>query len=401
MKFAQKTLATIELPAGKREVILFDDDLPGFGLRIRAGGARTWVYQFKIGNQHRRLTLGSATALPLVQARRTASELHAMVRLGRDPAGEKAEGRARAAETIGAVLKAYLPYQRAHLKPRSYVEVERHLLKHCRPLHGLQLTGVDRRAVAAQIATLTTKTGPVTANRVRASLSAFFAWAIREGLAETNPVIGTSRSPEKSRDRVLSPAELKAIWDATTDDSDYSAVVRLLMLTGQRASEIAGLRWSEIVDETIVLPGERTKNGRQHRVPITKPVRAILAARPRRPDRDLLFGRRQDRPLTGWTVCKAALDQRLGEAVTHWTHHDLRRSMATYMAEKLNVAPHVIEAVLNHVSGHKHGVHGVYNIAEYESQKRRALAKWADHLLAIIEGRRISNVVNLGGVHGR
>jgi integrase len=315
--------------------------------------------------------------------------------LGRDPAGEKAEGRARAAETVGPVLKIYLPQQRARLKSRSYVEVERHLLKHCRSLHGMRLTQVDRRAVASQITALATKIGPVTANRVRASLSAFFAWAIREGLAESNPVIGTSRSPERSRDRVLSPAELKAIWAATADGSDYSTVVRLLALTGQRASEIAGLRWSEVVDDQIVLPGERTKNGRQHRIPVTKPVRAILAARPRRPDRDLIFGRRHDRPLTGWTVCKAALDARLGKAMAHWTHHDLRRSMSTMMAEKLNVAPHVIEAVLNHVSGHKHGIHGVYNIAEYEAQKRRALTKWAGHLLAIVEGRASEKIVPL------
>src|SRR2546430_297434 len=324
-----------------------------------------------------------------------------MVRLGRDPAGEKAEGRARAAETVGAVLKAYLPYQRARLKPRSYTEVERLLLKHCRPLHVLPLAQVDRRAVAAQITTLTTKTGMVTANRTRASLSALFSWAISQGLTESNPVIGTSRSPERSRDRVLSPAELKAIWVATDDDSDYSAVVRLLMLTGQRASEIAGLRWSEIVDDTIVLPGERTKNGRQHRIPISKPVRTILAARSRRPDRDLLFGSRPDRPFTSWTICKAALDVRLDKAVAHWTHHDLRRSMSTHMAEKLNIPPHIIEAILNHVGGHKSGIHGVYNVAEYESQKRRALTKWADHLLAIVEGRHTSNVVNLGGVRGR
>src|SRR5262249_14385125 len=157
--------------------------------------------------------------------------------------------------------------------------------------HALPLTQVDRRAVAAQITTLAAKTGAVTANRTRASLSALFSWAISQGLTESNPVIGTSRSPERSRDRGLSPSELKAIWVATDDDSDYSVVVRLLMLTGQRASEIAGLRWSEIVDETIVLPGERTKNSRQHRVPITKPVRAILAARRRSSDRDLLFGR--------------------------------------------------------------------------------------------------------------
>jgi integrase len=393
MNLTQKTIAALELPAGKSETILFDDNLPGFGLRIRRGGSRSWIYQFKLGSQHRRVTLGNATALSAVQARKTATELHAMVRLGRDPAGEKAEGRVRAAETMGAALEACLAHQRARLRPRSYVEVERHLLKHCRSLHSLQLAKIDRRDVAARLAAMATRSGAVAANRVRASLAAFFAWAIREGLTDTNPVVGTGKRPERSRDRVLAPVELKTIWAATADDSDYSAVVRLLMLTGQRASEIAGLKWSEVSDDQIVLAPARTKNGRRHIVPVTEPVRAILEARPRRPDRDFIFGRRHNRPFSGWPVLKKALDARIGPAVPHWTHHDLRRTTATHMAEELEISPHIIEAVLNHVSGHKHGVAGIYNRADYEVQKRHALTAWANHLLELVEGRSVPDKV--------
>jgi hypothetical protein len=105
MRFTQKIIDALDLPARKTEAIIFDDELPGFGLRLRRGGSRVWVYQFKIGDRHRRFTLGSATAVPLAQARKIAAELHAKVRLGRDPAGEKAEGRVRAAETMAAVLQ--------------------------------------------------------------------------------------------------------------------------------------------------------------------------------------------------------------------------------------------------------------------------------------------------------
>lgn len=112
MKLAQKTIDALAVPKGKSELIVFDDDLPGFGLRIRSGGARTWIYQFKIGAQHRRMTLGSVAALSVAQARKTAGELQAMVRLGRDPAYEKAEGQTRAAETMGAMLKSYLEQKR-------------------------------------------------------------------------------------------------------------------------------------------------------------------------------------------------------------------------------------------------------------------------------------------------
>jgi hypothetical protein len=193
MKLTQKTVAALALPDGKAETIVFDQDLPGFGLRIRRGGTRTWIYQFKIGDQHRRVTLGSAAALTPTRARETAAELHAKVRLGRDPAGEKIEDRVRAAETMDAILPAYLARQRGHLRPRSYVECERHLLKNCKPLLCLPLTKIDRRTIAARISDLANKSGAVSANRARAALSAFFSWTMREGLLDNNPVIGTNR----------------------------------------------------------------------------------------------------------------------------------------------------------------------------------------------------------------
>lgn len=389
MKLTDKAIVALTLPKGKSEAIIFDDTLPGFGLRLRAGGAARWIYQYKIGTQHRRITLGSMTALTAARARETASELHAKVRLGDDPAGAKAEGRARAAETMAAALQSYLPHQRARLKPLSYIQMERHLSKHCRALHGLQLVKIERRAVASRLAAIAAESGPVEANRVRASLAAFFAWCIREGLSDNNPVVGTSRREERSRERVLNDDELKAIWAATAGDDDYSAVVRLLLLTAARANEIASLRWSEVSDDRIVLPPDRTKNSREHTIFLAPAAREILSSRPRRADRDFVFGRRHDRPLSGWSVLKTSLDARIeaSEAsVAHWTHHDLRRTAATRMAE-IGIAPHIIEAVLNHVSGHKHGVAGVYNRADYEIQKRQALTIWSDHVLAVVEGR--------------
>ena len=248
MRLNLKTIATLVLPEGKSEMIVFDEDLSGFGLRIRAGGKRTWVYQFKIGDQNRRVTLGSVAALTPLRARETAGELHAMVRLGRDPAGEKTEGRARAAETVAVTVQTYLDHKRKSLRLRSYDSVERHLMKYCKSLHSLPLAKVDRRAVAARISAVAAECGEVSANRTRASLSAFFAWAMCEGLLDSNPVVGTNRQPEKSRERVLADDELKIIWDALGPD-DYSTVVRLLMLTGQRAARsprCVGLKLSAI-----------------------------------------------------------------------------------------------------------------------------------------------------------
>jgi integrase len=383
MKLTQKTIAALTLAVGKTETIIFDGDLPGFGIRIRAGGSRTWIYQYKIGNQNRRVTLGSLAALTPACARDTAGEMHAMVRLGRDPAGEKTEGRARAAETMGAVTQSYLTYQSGHLRPRSYRELERHLLRYCKPLHGLQLQKIDRRTVAARIADVAGLSGAATANRVRASLSALFAWAMRQGLLDSNPVTGTNRQPEQSRTRVLSDAELKIIWKALGSD-DYSTIIKLLVLTGCRRDEIGSLCWSEVTGDHFVLSPERTKNGRGHRIAIVPAVRAILDSRER--NGVFVFGRHPAKPFSGWGVSKAALDRRIkaaGHELEGWRLHDLRRSMRTGLGA-LGTPPHIAELAINHV---RKGIESVYDKHRYEGEIRTALTLWADHVLAVVEGQ--------------
>lgn len=298
------------------------------------------------------------------------------------------------AETFEAVASQFLERQKKRLRPRSYPDVERHLLVHSKALHRLLLAKISKRDIASCLTAVEKNSGAVTHNRVRTSLSTLFAWAMSKGLVESNPVIGTERNKEHSRDRVLEPAELRAIWSALPDD-DFGDILKLLALTGQRAGEIAALRWSEVQDDQIVLPGERTKNHRPHIVPLSTAAQEILAALPRRTGRDLVFGSGKG-PFSGWSSCKNRLDARIAEAgkpLAHWTPHDLRRTAATGMA-KLGVLPHVIEAVLNHVSGHKAGVAGIYNRATYDKEKRDALNVWADHVMAIVEGR-VATVVPL------
>jgi integrase len=397
MRLTQTKVAMLTLPEGKAEAIIFDDDLPGFGLRIRSSGARTWVYQYKLGTQNRRITIGNAAALTVTVARESAVKLHAKVRLGQDPAAEKIEGRSRAAETVGAVAQNYLAARREHLRPKSYAEVERHLLTYAKPLLGLPLTGINRRAIAARLSIIAAQSGDVTANRARSSWSAFFAWCMREGLLDNNPVLGTNVRPEQSRTRVLSDEELKVIWNATAGGDDYSAIIRLLMLSGCRAAEIGGLAYAEIRDDRIELPPERVKNRHPHVIPITAPMRTILDARPRR--EGLVFGGRNGRPFNSWGAEKLALDARIGATgvkLEQWTPHDIRRSVATHMAESGIALPHIIEAILNHVSGHKGGVAGIYNRANYEPQKRAVLEKWGNHIETLIGGKRSAEIIRLG-----
>jgi integrase len=417
MKLTTATVRTIGLPAGKSEAIFFDDDLPGFGLRLRERGSRTWVFQYKLGTKQRRMALGTATALNLAETRKTAARLQARVRLGDDPAADKADAKIRAAETFGTAADLFLDLQQQRLRPGTLREVKRHLLTYSKTLHGLQLAKIERRDIATVIASVSKNSGDVTGNRVRTTLATFFAWGIQTGQIDSNPVIGTGRNKEQSRARVLAPSELHAIWNALHDDH-YGAIIKLLALTGQRASEIANLRWSEIHDDLIVLPAERTKNKHAHVVPLSVTAREIIEKQRTAADgqRDLIFGIREG-GFSGWSRCKERLDARIEKATSaalpDWTPHDLRRTFATYaggglppdqlqtlprheqeMARGLGVQPHVIEAVLNHVSGHKAGVAGIYNRSTYEPEKRTALNLWAAHLTAMVDGRN-SNVTPL------
>ncbi len=392
MKLTAKNVHTLPLPSSKSEHVYWDDDVPGFGLRLRETGARTLIFQYG-RRPTRKMNLGVVSAVDFEKTRKTARNLYHRVRLGEDPAAAVAEARVKTAETLGATIKLYLARQKSRLKPRSLVEVERHLLVHLRPLHLLPLTKIERRTIASRLSEIEQASGNRTRNSVRATLHAMYAWAIQEGMAEFNPVTGTSRAPERSRDRVLSATEINVIWNALPDDH-FGAIIKLLALTGARANEIAALRWNEVHDNMIVLPAKRTKNSRNHVIPLSESARAIINAQPRRANadgktRELVFGFGEG-AFAGWGKCRERLNEQItkaGKALPHWTPHDLRRTAATMMAE-LGVQPHVIEAVLNHVSGHRAGVAGIYNRASYEREKAVALGLLAEHLTAIVKGRK-------------
>jgi integrase len=399
MKLTVGRISGLRLPPGKTDHIEWDDDIPGFGLRLRATGSRTFVFQYKIGEKQWRMSLGAVSALDIGKAREIAKDLYARVRLGQNPAADKADAKIRASETFGAIVGRFLAYQRSRLRPRSYPDLERHLLKHSKTLHDIELAKITRRDIATVIAAVAENSGAVTGNRVRTSLSGFFAWAMGEGLLDQNPVIGTNKREEKKRKRVLSPEELRLIWTHAGDDH-YGTILRLLALTGARADEIAALRWSEVDKDTITLPPERVKNGREHEIPLSPAAREIIEAQPKRRNadgtpRDFIFGNGQG-AFAGWSNCKNALVERItkaiGKPLPHWTPHDLRRSFSTH-ANELGTAPHVVEACLGHVSGFRAGVAGVYNLALYRSEKRAALERWADCLLSWVEGRE-SNLVS-------
>ena len=402
MKLTKDNIGGLTVDPGKPEKRFMDDEVPGFGLRVRATGARTWfiTYRDRAGKSCAKM-LGPVKKVSLAQARAQAKVDMAKVTLNGDPQQEKKLERDRAAQTFDSITPGFLDHQKANTKPLSYAQVKLHITDHWSPFAKRSVHSITAFDVSEQLGKIAKDRGPIAANRARATLSSFFGWAMGEGLAAHNPVVGTNKpmKNEIARERVLTDAELAKIWKATKDD-DYGRIVRLLMLTGQRRDEVGAIVKSEISvpDCRWNIPSARTKNGRTHEVPLSDTALDILKAALKvegREDREVIFGE-TDNGFSGWSKCKEALDQRIkdaaGKALVPWRLHDLRRTVATRMAD-LGVLPHVIEAVLNHISGHKGGIAGVYNRASYAAEKRQALDTLAAHIEAIAAGKPASNVV--------
>jgi integrase len=401
VKLTDRAIASFTPPSGKNDHIEFCETFAGFGMRWR-GKQRAWIFQYAFGSGAKRvnarMTIGKWPALPAAKARSIAEDLHAKVRLGGHPSAAKKVSRSEAGFTFGKLIDGYLEFKKGELRLKSYVEITRHLNVYAAPLHSLPVTAIDLRRIADLLDGVAKDRGTISANRTQTTLGTLFTWAMRKGLAAANPVIAAEKRKERSRDRVLSDRELATVWN-TLPEGDYGDIIRLLILCGARAAEIGSLRWNEIDLEhgLILLSGERVKNGRAFEIPLSEPMRAILQRRAQSKVAAFVFGRSGCTGFSGWGNSKERLDRaiaaKLGKAPEPWVVHDLRRTAATRMAD-IGVLPHIIEACLNHISGHKAGIAGVYNKAAYSKEKVQALAQWAAHVVAISKGKK-SNVTPL------
>ena len=230
------------------------------------------------------------------------------------------------------------------------------------------------------------------------------SWAVARGILKASPCDGIEApSPEVERDRVLSPGEIALVWRAAEAlPSPYGPIIRVLMLTGARRDEVAGMGRGEIDAERLSwrLPKERSKNRREHTLPLSSVASAILAAQPIVEKSPFVFGGGRAAP-GAFVIVKRKIDVEIARlngdaAIPHWTIHDIRRSVATQLAA-LKIAPHVVEALLNHKSGTIKGVAAIYNRYDYADEKRAALDAWARRLDVIVNPTAASNVVELRG----
>jgi integrase len=397
MKLTKGNIAALKLPAGKNDFMFWDDELPGFGVRLRKGKdglSKTYRIQYRVGAQQRSKALDYRKIAP-EDARKVARQLFAQAHLGIDVAADKDKARAEAARaklTLGAVSDRYLAVKADEMKSGTYSEsthvaAERYFKTHWAPLRDRSFDDIKRIDIAAILQELTSKRGRSAAAKARNILSALYRWAMAEGLCDANPVVAT-RDPEAGvlpRERVLSDNEIKTLWNAL-DDDEFGAIVKLLLTLGCRRAEIGGLLWSEVDEEsgTLTIPGTRTKNRRTLVLPLPPLALEILRKVPRNHNPNVFGGRDG---FTSWSVCMKKLNDRLaaeGTPLPHWTLHDLRRTMRTGLG-RLGIRPDICEMVINHAPA---TIIATYDKYRYQPEIANALAQWAEHVTAIVEGRK-------------
>jgi integrase len=260
---------------------------------------------------------------------------------------------------------------------------------------GRSIHDIRRRDVIELVDNVATDR-PYLANRTLGTLSKFYNWLIARDVVETSPVTGVERPhKEKPRERTLTDPELRQLWRACEGDGPFGQALRLIVLAGARRNEASHIRFSEIDEERRlwILPSERSKNAREHAIPLSSQAWAIIQSMPRFAGCDYVFTADGSRPVTGWDKAKMRLSAKAGIAEKSWRLHDLRRTAASGM-QRLGVPVPVIEKALNHQSGVFRGIVGTYQTHDYADQVRIAFERWADHVEALVSGKP-AKVVNL------
>jgi integrase len=407
----------------------FDKLLPGFALRVSGpttsnpAGSKSWVVFYRFGGKLRRDTIGKWPVLELAEAREKARKMLAAVSEDRDP-----HPTIQQKHSVESVVDEFISrHLTAHRRSASYIKETRRIFDAIAlpRWRGRALEQITRRDVMELLdevadgrASINSRNGagkgaPIMANRVLATLRAFFRWSVGRGLIETSPVSNIPRpAGENPRDRVLSDEEIVYFWNGCdTLGWPFGPMFKLLLLTAQRRDEVGGARWPEIdLDKRLwTIPRERAKNDRTHEVHLSELALEILSELPKisrsRADgagsepSPYLFTTSGERPVSGFSKAKERLDGHmlkllrveLGQAggdpdaaaIDPWILHDLRRTAATGMA-RLNIAPHVVDRILNHVSGTIRGVAAVYNRHAYLEERKSALEAWARYVESLV-----------------
>ena len=405
------------------DLFVRDQDLKGFGLRVTPTGGKSYFVEFRMGGRGAakgRVVIGKhGSPWTPDMARRKAEEVLRGVKDGVNPSAMKRQ------RNIIAVDLAFQRYADMFIElyakkeqKRSWVQADRTLKLNITPLlKDRPLPDISRREIKGILERIAS-TRPATARYAHATMRKLFRWAVDRGDIPQSPMADMlAPASVPSRDRVLNDDELVACWhSAAGENSPFGSIVQLLIATGQRRDEVVGLDWAEIsISQGVwTIPAERSKNGVAHLVPLNDLALAILeglGGATRR--RGLIFSTTGKTPVSGISKFKRRLDaamlvQMQGAAepvgleaseigLAPWRLHDVRRTVATGL-QRLGVRFEVTEAILNHVSGAKGGVAGVYQRHDWKDEKRAALKAWGEHVAQLTCGEQsMNNVVALPG----
>ncbi len=388
-------------PQGQR-LEVWDVLLPGFGMRVTDKGRKSWVLMYRVNGRQRRYTIGPYPAIDLAEARKKARKAFRQVAEGRDPAGEKIAARRDVvpeANTFAAAAHDFINRHVSKKRPGTQLEMTRPFTRVLLARWGeRELTTISRAEIIDLIDEIMDRGTPYAANRHLGLIRGFFNWCVERGKIDSSPCVNI-RAPGKEveRDRVLSDQEILALWAAWEQmDYPFGPFLQLLLITAQRRSEVAKMRWQDLdVDNKVwILPRELTKSDRGHEVPLSPLAIEVVEALPRMGESVFMSGRRGDKPVSGFSLAKRRADALSG--VADWRFHDLRRTAASGMA-KAGTPPHVLAKILNHATGSAQGVTAIYNRYGYGNEKRHALESWANRITSIIRPTPDEKVVPLRG----
>lgn len=364
------------LKAPERGQILYaDDSLGGFGVRVSQGGTKAFTLLY--GMPRRRVTIGRYPIISLSAARQRAREILAEYTLGKNRP-----------KNIGfnEAVALFLSEREQRTRPSTLRGYTCILKKHF-PYENRRLSDIGIQDIKQRIDKL--RGAPVQQRYALTVIKMLFRWAVRNRFVDFSPCDALTAPKVPSRERVLTEVELQTVFSIALDGEDnFSYIVVLLVLLGQRRTETASLRWEWIdtTKRTITLPVSITKNKRSHTFPYGDMVAALFEKFPR--DSEFVFPASREHvrgtpteAFNGWSKCKIAFDKRC--SIAPWTLHDLRRTFATNLAA-LEVPPHIVERLLNHSSGIVSGVAAIYNRHAYMDEMRAALKIWERHLTVML-----------------
>jgi integrase len=403
LKLTEKAIGDLECPPGRKDMLVFDDSLPGLAVRVSAKG-KTFLAQYTLDGTRRRVPIGRWGAVTLESARSAAKGILGDVAKGNDVASDRAAARKKKAEeaaaakmTLEKLIQEWESLGLGNARKSHRVNAPRAIRNAFAKELKEPASTLPRRRAVEVLDAIVESGRPTMAARTLAYGRACYSWGKKRGKVDANPFAGLPISTASvSRDRVLSNFEVSVIWKAAPRLGwPFGPLFQILLLSVQRRDEVAGMRWSELsADLTIwTIPKERAKNRRSHIVHLAPAAVALLEKAPRflikedgeEKQSDFVFTTTGKTPASGISKAKARLEEKAAELwkgaepMPHWQLHDFRRTAVTWLAGA-GVPPHVCDRLLNHVTGSIQGVAAVYQRQEFLAERKAALEKWAEHV---------------------